>query len=337
MREQKGMDAVVLAGGVAKGAFLAGAISVLAKAGLRVRRVVGTSSGALCAAHYARAIRSGTEASAGDELARIWLEEGTLTDGFTVSARGIARLEGISTSAKVLGLLRRHVPPATARVPVDVRLVTTDAAGVSARLAPGREGTTFERVLRYEGTTLDDEPGLESLFSGVAASSALPGAFIPYPLAIDGRPVPCVDGGLTNNTPLKYAIEDAPDIDRVFVIVPYPTVLGPPLELRGVSLVAQLVEIMVAERLYRDLREAYSVNATLARLEAEVPDGEARAAALRAFGWSNRRRLEIVEIRPTVPLEGGPFDGFLSRPLREDYVSMGRQVAESWVCSRGVR
>jgi hypothetical protein len=60
----------------------------------------------------------------------------------------------------------------------------------------------------------------------------------------------------------------------------------------------RLVEILTAERLYRDLREAYAVNATLARLEAAVRDPVARAAVLRAFGWGDRRKLEIVEIRP---------------------------------------
>jgi NTE family protein len=324
------MDAIIFGGGVAKGAFGAGAISVLASTGLRVRRIVGTSSGALNAAYYARAVRSGAEDVAGDELARIWLDEGTLADGFNVSFRGVFGLEGISTSAKVFALLRRHIRPSTGRHPVDVRLVTTNSAGERAPLEPHRQGTTFEHVLRYDGAALDDEAGLESLFEGVAASSAFPGAFVPFPLHLRGREVLCFDGGLTNNSAVKYAVEDA-DVDRIFVIVPYPVLLEPAPALRGLALVEHLLEILAQERLFRDLREAYAVNATLARLEAEVPDPGARAAILKTFGWSDRRRLEIVEIRPAAPLEGGPFDGFLSRRLREDYVASGREVARGWL------
>ena len=222
-----------------------------------------------------------------------------------MSLRGIVDLEGISTSAKLLALLRRHVQPSIGRHPVDVRLVTTNSAGERGPLEPGRQGTTFERVLRFDGAALDDEAGLETLFEGVAASAAFPGAFLPFPLQIAGRAVPCFDGGLTNNTAVKYAIEDAPEVDRVFVIVPYPALLEPAPELRGLALVAHLVEILVQERLYRDLREAYAVNATLARLEVEVPDPVARAAVLRAFGWSDRRRLEIVENPSAGSARGG--------------------------------
>jgi len=328
------MDAIIFGGGVAKGAFSAGAISVLASAGLRVRRVVGTSSGALNAAFYARAIRSGTEDAAGEELARIWLEEATLAKGFNVSAKGLLDLEGISTSDKILALLRRHVRPSTGREPVDVRLVTTNSAGESGPLEPGRRGTTFEHVLRYGGSALDDKEVLEALFEGVAASAEFPLAFLPFPLHVGGRSVPCLDGGLTNNTPIKYAIENTPDIDRVFVIVPYPALLDSAPELRGFALVEHLVEVLVQERLYRDLREAYAVNATLARLEVEVPDRSVRAAVLRTLGWSERRALQIVEIRPSAPLEGGPFDGFLSRRLREEYVARGQEVARAWLRDR---
>jgi predicted acylesterase/phospholipase RssA len=328
------MDAIIFGGGVAKGAFAAGAMSVLAKAGLRVRRIVGTSSGALNAAYLASAVRSGTEAAAGDELVRIWLEEGTLTHGFNLSLRGIVDFEGVSTSATLLSLLRRHIRPSTARHPVDVRIVTTNSAGERGTLEPGRQGTTFEHVLRYEGATFDSEVSLESLFDGVAASAAFPGAFVPFPLEIGGKQVPCFDGGLTDNTSVKQAIDGAPDVDRVFVIVPYPTLLEPAPERRGLALAAHLVEILTEERLYRDLREAYAVNATLARLEVEFPEPSARAAVLRAFGWSDRRRLEIVEIRPSAPLEGGPFDGFLSRRLRENYVAKGQDAARAWLAAR---
>lgn len=118
------------------------------------------------------------------------------------------------------------------------------------------------------------------------------------------------------------------------MIVPYPALLEPAPTLRGVALVVHLLEILVQERLYRDLREAYAVNATLAELEAEFPDPGVRAAVLRALGWSARRRLEVVEIRPSAPLAGGPFDGFLSRRLREEYITTGRAVAQAWVAAR---
>jgi NTE family protein len=324
------MDAIILGGGVAKGAFGAGALAALGKASLRVRRVVGTSSGALNAAYYASAVRSGTEEAAGDELARIWIEEATVRQGFNVSLRGILDFEGISTSAKLLAILRRHIDVSAARRPVEVRLVTTNSAGERGMLEPGRLGTTFERVLRFDGATFDSEAGLESLFRGVAASSAFPGAFLPFPLQIDGRAVPCFDGGLTDNTAVKHAVDGADDVDRVFVITPYPPLLEPTPERHGLDLAAHLVEILVEERLYRDLREAYAVNATLGRLEAEFPDPGARATVLHALGWGKRRKLEIIEIRPAAPLEGGPFDGLLSRRLREDYVAAGRDAVREW-------
>lgn len=204
------MDAIIFGGGVAKEAFSAGALSVLAHAGLRVRRIVGTSSGALNAAYYVQAVRSGTDDVAGDELVRIWLEEGTLAEAFNVSAKGLLTLEGISTSDKILAMLRRHVRPSTGRHPVNLRLVTTNSAGERGPLEPNRQGTTFEHVLRYDGTALDDEAGLESLFDGVAASAAFPLVFVPFPLRVGGRIAPCFDGGLTNNTPVKMQSRTLP-------------------------------------------------------------------------------------------------------------------------------
>ncbi len=143
--------------------------------------------------------------------------------------------------------------------------------------------------------------------------------------------MPCFDGGLTNNTAVKYAIEGAPDVDRIFVIVPYPVLLEPSPELRVLSLVAHLVDVLVQERRYRDLREAYAVNAVLERLELEVHSPTARAEVLRIFGWGHRRKNKTVEIRPHRPLDGGPFDGFLSKTLRGEYVAKGRESAQAWL------
>jgi NTE family protein len=327
------MDAIILGGGVAKGAFGAGALAELGKAGLRVRRLVGTSSGAINAAFYARAVRSGAEREGGEELARIWIEEATLTDGFNVSLRGIAGAEGISTSAKLVSLLRRHIPPSTGRHPVDLRLVTTSLRGERGSLAPGKPGTTFEHVLRYGEAALDTSASLEGVFHGVAASAAFPGAFVPVPVEIDGEAVSCVDGGATNNTPVKYAIEAAGEVDRIFVVAPYPALVEGASGPRGLSLLSQLVDALIEERLYRDLREANSVNAALERLE-ELLQPAVLAGVLRALEWSNRRRLELVELRPFAELSGGPFDGFVSRRLREQYVHAGRAAARAWLDRR---
>jgi predicted acylesterase/phospholipase RssA len=307
----------------------------LANANLRVRRIVGTSSGALNAAYYARAVRSGAEATAGDELARIWLEEATLGQAFNVSVRGTLDLEGISTSDNVLRLLRRYIRPSTGQREIDLRVVVTNSEGNAEDLGADRRATTFEHVLRYDGATLDTEVGLELLFEGVAASAAFPGVFLPIPLRIDGRSVPCFDGGLTNDTPVKYAVEEAADIDRLFVIAAHPALLAPTRALRGLTLGARLLEILVQERLYRDVRRAYAVNATLGRLARDVADPVARARILQAFGWSDRRKLEIVEIRPQAPLEGGPFNGFFSQRLRRSYIAAGRDAGRTWRSAAG--
>ena len=98
---------------------------------------------------------------------------------------------------------------------------------------------------------------LGAIFDAVTASAAFPGAFRPVGIDVDGRePVACLDGGLVNNAPIKHAIDDN-DVDRVFIVTPSPALAYPePADGHGVGLLAHLVEILVSERLYRDLREA---------------------------------------------------------------------------------
>ena len=72
----------------------------------------------------------------------------------------------------------------------------------------------------------------------------------------------------------------------------------PPAQLHGAALVVHLAEVLVQERLYRDLREAHATNAALARLDELIQYPHVRAAVLEAMGWRNRRHVEIVEIRP---------------------------------------
>ena len=64
MRATVRKTAVILSGGVAKGAFEAGALTVLANKGFDVTQVVGASSGSLNATMYAASVRAGRERDA---------------------------------------------------------------------------------------------------------------------------------------------------------------------------------------------------------------------------------------------------------------------------------
>ncbi len=131
--------------------------------------------------------------------------------------------------------------------------------------------------------------------------------------------------------PLKHAIGDFRDVSRVFVITPSPRVQDEAPRLRGVSLVTHLADVLIQERLFRDLREADYVNTALARLHAAFPHADDRARALDALGWTGRKLIEVIEIRPPAPLEGGAFDGLFSRRLRSSYVDAGERAARTWL------
>ncbi len=329
------MDALILAGGVAKGAFTGGALRALLDPSVnphpaRVRRIVAASSGALNAAYVASALARGRGDAAGLELEALWLEHATAARTFDPTLAGIVGLEGFSSGDKLRALLRDQIRPARGTHPIDLRLVVTTTTGeVCADDAP--PATTFEHVLRFDEGDFETASGLEDVFAGVVASAAFPVAFLPAPVHIDGRAVPCFDGGLVNNCPVRHAIGD-PSIGRVFVISPYPRVAFPsPADEHGAGLLAHLADVLVNERLYRDVREARAVNRALARLEDEFPTAFMRERVLAALGWDGRRRIEIVEIRPAFPLAGSAFDGFFSRSLRESYLRAGEDAARAWV------
>ena len=207
---------------------------------------------------------------------------------------------------------------------MELRLIVTALAGGTREPAPG--GTTFERVLAFDGSSFSDGPRFEFMLEAVTASAAFPFAFLPVPLTIAGERVVCYDGGLVGNASLSHALDD-PAVTRLFVILPFPSVLQTtPEHAHGIGLLAHLGDVLTSERLHHDLRRARAVNDTLAKLHARLaPD--ACEQALDALRWRGRRRIEIVEIRPETSLEGNAFDGFFSRRLREDYVRAGQESA----------
>lgn len=325
-------DALVLAGGISKGAFTAGALSVLSapdvkvRHGIDFRRLLGASSGALNAAYFAAEIRAGAEAFAGRRLAELWLDEATLGGAFDVSLRDVVRGLGISTDDKILRLLRNNIRPREGKNAIELRLVITNADGQSIPV-DGEIATTFEHVVELTGADFDTAESLERVFAAVAASSALPGAFAPVPFQIGDRTVRGMDGGLVDNAPLGHALSGAPDVARVFVIVPFPRVRIEPPDLHGLALVSHVFDMVLDERLVRDLRCADHVNRVLAQLPSVVPDAAQRAALLDALGWSDRRIVQVVDIRPDVELPGNGFSGFTSRDLRAQYIEAGVDAA----------
>src|SRR5688572_9522505 len=88
--------ALILAGAVANGAFEAGAIDVLVKAGHSFRPIVAASSGGLNGTLFAAGIRSGKEPFAASELVRLWETSAGLTQAFNPSLRDLLAGRGFS-------------------------------------------------------------------------------------------------------------------------------------------------------------------------------------------------------------------------------------------------
>jgi hypothetical protein len=137
---------------------------------------------------------------------------------------------------------------------------------------------------------------------------------------------PCIDGGAVNNAPVRLAL-DEPGVSRIVVVTPEPQSITPPEPLAGVNLVGHIAEILINERVFRDLHTAESVNGYLAKLDALRAEGVSPEVIERVkgvFGW---RPLEVVQIRPEQALRGNAFEAFGNHDLRAEYIDAGRKAA----------
>jgi predicted acylesterase/phospholipase RssA len=328
-REIHVSDALVMTGAAAKGAFTAGVLSVMsdpavkARLGLDIRRIVGSSSGALNGAYYAASIRMGDEAGAGERLARVWLDDATLRNVFSPSLRGLLGARGVFDMDATLAVMRRRLVARPGTRHVELRMVVTNAEGRALGEPPL---TTYEQVVEFSDEDFDEEPSLDLVRRVAVASASIPILFVPMKLELDGHAFDAVDGGVVDDTPLAPALTGS-EVRRIFVISPFPRVEAP-TSLRGPSLVSQLLDMLTQERLARDLRVAQKTNDGLRRLEELLPDATLRGRVIHAIGWPGRRPVEIIEIRPEVPLPGQSLSGVFSRSLRETYVRAGVDAAK---------
>ena len=318
-------SALILAGAVAKGAYEAGVIGVLAERKVPITRIIATSSGALNAVAYAAGIRAGHEEGAAKMLSSAWLDQGSWYDSLHFTPAALLTGKGFSDNRGLLKMLHALVTPCTGpiRNEIDLRIVVAPLHGIVGAIGE-IPATTYEAVLRFSGEDFDSPEGLERVFNATAAACAFPGLFAAVEIAGLG---PCVDGGAVNNTPIRYALED-PSIDHVIVPVPFPAILPTPGTLRGAALAEHLLEALINERLYRDLKDADATNRWIAALDALEASGALSSQQIEKIkSILPERQVRITEIRPEKMLDGNLFSGFLSRDLREKYLEDGRNAA----------
>jgi NTE family protein len=326
---------IVLAGGAAKGAFEAGVLKSVLARGHRIRRFVAASSGALNGVALAAGIRDRRPVAAVDELIELWRHHGSFGDVVHPSLRDLFRLDGLSDGSRLHAMMKAHVHPARGRErdPVSLVMVVGRLAG---RIdASGREPmTTFEQPLAFDDADFDSHERLEHVFQAATASATFPALFAPVNLPALG---PCIDGGVVNNTPLHYAVDAGQPPDAVLVVCALPAVVEPVAPgVGGSALFTRLVDALINERLYRDLRAAEQINAGLDALDRLGLTDETRAAVLAAIGWVDRRKVRFLPIRPDRELRGGPFDAFFDAELREEYVAAGVDVADRVLAREGL-
>jgi NTE family protein len=319
--------ALILAGAVAKGAFEAGVLDVLSRhaEALPISRIVAASSGALNGAVYGTGIRSGAEREVAGRLVELWLHDASWHNVLKPSLMDIVQGRGVGTADRLLPLMREAAAPGPgSRRAVDVRLVLTALKGETGDIGDKR-ATTFEHVAKFRNDDFDTEQGRDKIFRTALGSAAFPVLFAPADVPGVGL---CVDGGAVNNAPVKQAIEGG-GINRIIVVTPEPMEIVAPEPLRGINLLSQIAELLINERLYRDLHDAEDVNEYLRRLDTLESNGVSRETISKVKSIFHWEPLQIVQIRPKVALDGTAFSAFSDTDQMKRYVEKGRETAET--------
>ncbi len=317
--------ALVLPGAVARGAYEAGVIEVLAEQDTRIDRIVATSSGALNGLAYAAGIRAGEEKKMAERLVNTWVESGSWQKSLNFNPIDLLFGRGLSNSEGLLTMMRDLVQPSSQlrKRDVELRILVTPLNGVMSTIGH-KEATTYEKIIKFTGEDLDTAERLEKVFKVVSAACAFPGLF--QPVEIEGLGA-CVDGGAVNNAPIAYALEES-DVNRVIMPVPCPPVMETGDWKRGLNLLNHLIAILINERLFRDLKQAHKTNHEVDKLKKLVDEGFITETQLERIKTELfMRNVEITEVRPTQDFTGSPFSGFFSKQNRIKLIEAGRQAA----------
>jgi predicted acylesterase/phospholipase RssA len=322
---KKSHSALILPGAVSKGAYEAGVISVLAQHDVRIDRIVATSSGALNGVAYAAGIRAGREREMVEKLTRAWIELGSWHDALRITPLGLLTGKGLSNRNGLLKMLNELVSPCSHsnKREVELRIIVASVNGVRGAIGK-TPASTYEKVIHFSGRDFDSAEGLERIFNATTAACAFPGLFSPVELEGLG---PCFDGGTVNNAPIAYALDEG-DIDRVIMPVPFREFIEKPKTPRGFGLFNHLINILINERLYRDLKDAEVVNEKVSALNALVSSEVLTPEQLQAvISILHIRKVKMIQIRPEKNLGGTVFSGFFYKNERKKYLQEGRKAA----------
>ena len=225
--EERGITALVLAGGGVRGAVQVGMLQVLTEHGFVPDRIYGSSVGAVNGVAFA----------------------GDPTRG------GVERMTEIWT-----GLTRESVYPQGRLHGPWLYLQQRDSVYANTGLRSViEEGITFERLedavipIEVVATSLTD--GRERWFTygpvvdAVLASAAIPAVF--PPVEIDGERF--IDGGVVNNVPIRRAIDAG--ATRVVVLLCTPPIYTPTTPKRPVEAMLNALFISIHARFARDMAQ----------------------------------------------------------------------------------
>lgn len=319
--------AVVLSGGGARGAYEAGALSVLLpeieRRGERVDLWCGTSVGAINAALFA----SLADREASDQVERALAHWRGMRKGHVVAPILGPRLPlmGARIAAEALGLplrLASLLDPAPLRASID-RWVDWDAlhanvrrgrglavAVVATSLSQGQPVVFLEarraikpvhgRALRYVRTRLGGEH--------LRASAAIPFVFPPVEITAPRAAADhYVDGGTRLNTPLKPALELGAQRILVIAVEPPFAAARPPRRRRRPNLAdvaSNVIDGLLVDQVADDLQRMTAINSFMAEGVAVGLRPGARGYR-RARGRSPYRKVPYALVAPTARGELG--------------------------------
>jgi predicted acylesterase/phospholipase RssA len=322
--------AIILAGGIAKSAFEVGVLKVITQnPDLNIKSIIGASSGALnCCALAAGLITNNTQLAIND-LIDVWTNKAGWNNVIKLNFRSILDMKGLSNSNKLHKLIKTSVEniisTGIGMNPIELRFAITQLSGKTA-FVDGKPNTTFESNITFNNQDFLDISKRELIYTAACASSAFPFLFAPVYVPEYGW---CIDGGMTNNVAIKTALQEQ-DIERIIIISPFPFISASHDNYEGLNLTSRIGDIIINERLYRDLVEAEKVNGIVKKLETLRTKKEISNEQYEKIEaiLHNKKHIEIVQIRPSHKLEGNSFSGLFNKHLRMKYIGAGMEAAK---------